>query len=62
MKAVKQISLDILVGPECDGVDLAMEVMTELERRGYTILGAGFQEDLTDIYEEEYSELLKEVE
>ena len=56
MKAVKQISLDILVGPECDGVYLAMEVMAELERRGYTVLGAGFQEDLTDTYEE----LLKE--
>lgn len=56
---VKQISLDILVGDKCDGFNLADEVADELNRRGFTVLGAGFQEDMTDFYEENYSELLK---
>ena len=56
---VKQISLDIVVGDECDGCDLAEDVADELERRGYRVVGAGFQEDMTDYYEEHYYELLK---
>ena len=60
MKRVKQISLDILVGHEADGEDLALDIQVELERRGFTILGAAFQDDLTEIYEEQYLELLKE--
>lgn len=47
---VKQISLDVVVGPKTDGEELANQVKEELERRGYTIFGAGFQADLTDEY------------
>lgn len=60
MKRVKQISLDIMVGPDCDGEDLAQSAWEELERRGYTVLGAGFQDDMTEVYESLYPELLKE--
>jgi hypothetical protein len=60
MKRVKQVSLDILVGPETDGDGLALEIQVELERRGFKILGAAFQDDLTDVYTESYSELLEE--
>lgn len=47
---VKQISLDIVVGPETDGEELAEQVKEELERRGYTIFGVGFNADLTNEY------------
>lgn len=60
MKLVKQISLDILVGPEADGEELAQEVADELERHGFIVLGAGFQYDLTDDYKEHFPQLLKE--
>lgn len=59
MSKVKQISLDILVGDKCDGFDLADEIAYELNIRAYTVLGAGFQEDMTEFYEENYPELLK---
>ena len=58
MKRVKQISLDVLVGPEVDGESLALDIQVELERRGFRILGAAFQEDMTEIYEESYPDLL----
>ena len=61
MKRVKQISLDVLVGPDVDGEDLAEKVADELERRGFRIIGAGFQDDLTDVYLEHYSKMLEEV-
>ena len=61
MKRVKQISLDIVVGPDADGDALSQEVQIELERRGFTILGAAFQDDLTDVYSEHYPKLLEEV-
>lgn len=60
MKRVKQISLDIVVGPETDGEDLAETIANELERRGFRIVGAGFQEDMTNVYEEHYPQLLEE--
>ena len=47
---VKQISLDVVVGSETDGEDLATQIQNELERRGYTIYGSGFQADLTEEY------------
>ena len=47
---VKQISLDVVVGPETDGEELAEQVKEELERRGYTIFGVGFNADLTEEY------------
>lgn len=59
MKRVKQISLDIIVG-DVDGEILAQEVADELEMRGFTVLGAGFQCDLTDEYKEHYPKMLEE--
>ena len=49
-KRVVQISLDIIVGDKCDGTKLAEDVATELNTRGYTVLGQGFQEDVTQYY------------
>jgi ribose 5-phosphate isomerase RpiB len=56
-KRVVQISLDIVVGCECDGMELADDVADELETRGYRVLGAGFQDDMTECYVEHYPEL-----
>ena len=56
---VKQISLDILVGDKCDGMSLCDEIAHELNMRGFTVIGAGFQEDMTEFYEENYPELVK---
>lgn len=61
MKRVKQVSLDVVVGPDTDGEELAQEVRAELERRGFTVLGAGFQDDLTDLYKEHFPKMLEEV-
>ena len=47
---VKQISLDVVVGPETDGEELANQIKEELETRGYTIFGVGFNADLTNEY------------
>ena len=60
MKRVRQISLDVLVGPDVDGEELAEQVANELERRGYRVIGAGFQDDLTDVYAEHFPKLLEE--
>lgn len=61
-KRVLQISLDILVGPDCNGTKLAETVEQELNHRGFNVLGASFQEDMTETYIEYYPELLtKEV-
>ena len=59
-KRVIQISLDIVVGHECDGMELADDVADELNRRGFKVVGAGFQDDMTDCYEENYPNLLTE--
>lgn len=61
MKRVKQVSLDVVVGPDVDGEELAQEIRSELERRGFTVLGAGFQDDLTDLYKEHFPKMLEEV-
>jgi hypothetical protein len=58
-KRVLQISLDIVVGCKCDGFDLADDVANELNRRGFKVVGAGFQEDMTECYIENYSELME---
>ena len=55
---IVQINLDIIVGCECNGVELAYDVRNELHRRGFTILGADFQKDMTEFYEEYYPGLL----
>ena len=57
MKRVKQISFDILVNENIDGCNLAEEIADFLETYGYTIIGAGFQEDMTEYYEEHYPDL-----
>lgn len=51
-KRVLQISLDILIDESIDGEDLAQTVRTELQEYGLglTVLGAGFQCDLTEEY------------
>lgn len=54
MKRVKQISFDILVDENIDGVDFAEEVADFLNANGYKVLGAGFQEDMTEVYKNEY--------
>jgi hypothetical protein len=59
-KRVIQISLDIVVGRKCDGMELADDIRDELNRRGFTVIGAGFQEDMTECYQEHYPELLKD--
>lgn len=59
-KRILQISLDIVVGCKCDGMELADDVADELERRGFRVVGAGFQEDMTEIYKEQYSNLLED--
>ena len=58
-KRVVQISLDMVVGCECDGMELADDVADELERRGFRVVGAGFQDDVTEYYEHCCPELLK---
>jgi hypothetical protein len=60
-KRVLQIGLDIVVGPECTGGELAEEVANELSKRGFTVAGVSFIDDLTECYEDHYPELLKEV-
>lgn len=61
-KRVLQISLDILVGPDCDEIKLADTVQQELNRRGFNVLSASSEDNLTEIYFEQYPELFtKEV-
>ena len=58
-KRVVQISLDIIVGHEVDGMEMADYVADELNRIGFRVVGAGFQEDMTEVYEEQYPEPIK---
>lgn len=60
MKKVKQISFDILVDESVDGMNLADEVADFLEANDYRVLGAGFQEDMTEIYKNEYGYNMEE--
>ena len=59
-KRVVQISLDLIVGCECNGEEYAESIANELERTGFKVVGAAFQEDMTEVYEEQYSNLLNE--
>ena len=61
MNRVKQISLDVLVGPDVDGEELAQDIANELEKQGFLVLGAGFQCDLTDDYKEHFPKTLETV-
>ena len=60
MKRVKQISVDILVDEEKDGFVLAEHIAKDLEVEGNIVLGASFQDDLTELYKIDYPELLGE--
>lgn len=57
MKRVKQISFDVLVNENIDGCDLAEEIADFLEANGYRVLGAGFQDDMTEEYIESNPDL-----
>lgn len=52
MKKVKQISLDILVDDNVDGVNLADEVVRMLGNMQFDIVAYVFNEDLTEDYME----------
>ncbi len=58
-KRVIQISFDMIVGEEVDGMEMADYVADELNRIGFRVVGACFQEDMTELYEEQYPELIK---
>lgn len=63
-KRVLQVSFDILIGESIDGEDLAKTIHTELEEHGLTVMGSGFQCDLTKEYfpqSNEDSELITEI-
>lgn len=60
MKRVKQISIDILVDEDKDGCVLAEQIAKNLEAEGNIVLGASFQDDLTELYKRDYLELLEE--
>lgn len=49
-RRVLQVSFDIIADYECDGTELAEKVANELEMRGYRVIGAGFQADVTESY------------
>ena len=54
MKKVVQISLDIRVDEDMNGCDFAEEIAKFLDENDYEILGTSFQDDLTDVYKNEY--------
>ena len=59
MKKVKQISVDILVDEDKDGCVLAKQIAKNLEAEGNIVIGASFQDDLTELYKRDYPELLE---
>lgn len=62
MKRVKQINLDIVVDESADGYNFAEEVADFLSQNGFDVLGADFQEDMTDVYKNEYGYDLDDME
>ena len=48
---IYRISLDIVVGSNADGEELAEEAAMELERHGFRVVGIGLQDDVTEEYE-----------
>ena len=59
MKRVKQISVDIMVDGKVDGCELAEQIAKDLEAEGNIVLGASFQDDLTELYIRDYPKLLE---
>lgn len=62
MKRVKQISIDILVDDNTDGISLAEGVADTLKGEQFVVLGSGFQDDMTEVYMKCYPNLISEVE
>ena len=58
-KRVIQISLDIVVSRECNGVELADRIAIELGRQEYDVIGTSFQADMTEYYKKCYPNLFK---
>jgi len=58
-KRVVQLSFDIVIGKDVDGMEMADYIAEELHKIGFRVIGAGFQDDVTEIYEEQYPELIK---
>ena len=60
-KRVLQVRLDVVVNESTDGEDLVRTIRTELEDYGLglTILGAWFQQDLTDQYRSCYPKTME---
>lgn len=60
MKRVVQYSVDILIRNEEENkIDLENLIVEALEEKGLVVCGAGFVDDLTEVYEEQYPEYLK---
>ena len=55
-KRVVQISLDIVIEYDYDGYKLSEEAAKELNNLGFDVVGAGFQEDVSEYYEEVLAE------
>jgi hypothetical protein len=49
-KRVLQISIDIVVDAEYDGMALADDVVAELSKRNFAIIGGDFTGDMTKHY------------
>ena len=49
---VKQISIDVAVFDGTDGCKLAEDIERLLKADGYMVMGACFQEDMTEAYKE----------
>jgi hypothetical protein len=56
-KRVKRIGLEILVDESVDGDNLAEEIAEQLDG-DYAVIGSSFQEDLTEIYEKSFPDML----
>ena len=58
-KRVVQLSFDMVIGKDVDCFEMAEYVAEELKKIGFRVVGAGFQEDMTELYEEMYPNLIK---
>lgn len=55
---IKQISFDVVVTENVDGVELATKMRLDLAKMGYKIIGFDFNYDATDDYKKIYPNLL----
>ena len=49
---VVQISFDVVIDNNVDGMKIADKMAEDLETVGYEVLGAGFQADVTEYYKD----------